>query len=129
MSTDAGSPITPEPPPSPDLPRLRGLRIRRIRFEAPELEHFRSSLTDRHEAVEFLVETEAPVPVRAYGPALFIGDVEVNQSERLGDTTWRILAFDTDLLRPHAAIRWGWMKDPEEVRQNTQFRYEPEDAE
>jgi hypothetical protein len=127
MSTDAGSPISAVPPSVPLLPHIRGLRIRRIGFEAPQHAHFTSRLTDRRTAVEFLVETDGPVPARNYGPALFVGDVEVNQSERLDETTWRLVALDPDQLSSGAPISWGWMKDPETVRQPTEYRYEASD--
>jgi len=126
MSTDAGSLIPSRPPFSTDLPGLRDLRIRRIPFDPPKLEHFESSLARYREAVEFLVETEGPVPVRAYGPALFVGDIEVNQSERVGDTTWRLLAFEPERFEVGAPISWGWMKDPDAARQPTRFRYDME---
>ena len=126
MSTDAGSPIAGREPFSTDLPRLLKLRMRRIPFQPPELEHFTSSLSRYKEAIEFIGETDGPVPVRAYGPALYVGDVEVNQSERLDETTWRFLAFEDEGLKPGAPISWGWVKDPETARQRTQFRYELE---
>jgi hypothetical protein len=121
MPTDAGSPIPPH-----DLPHIRKLWIRRIPFEPPKLEHFTSSLSRYKEAIEFIVETDGAVPVRAYGPALFVGDVEVNQSERVDKTTWRLLAFEPERLKSGAPISWGWMKDPETARQRTEFRYEVE---
>src|SRR5262245_3560848 len=124
MSSDAGSPLRPRPPFPIDLPRIRELRMRRIPFESPKLEHFESSLARYREAVEFIVETNGPVPVRAYGPALFVGDVEVNQSERVGETTWRFLALEPGRLENGAAISWGWMKEPAALRQVTPYRYE-----
>jgi hypothetical protein len=126
MSTDAGSPIEPRKPFSLDLPHIRKLRIRRIAFEPPKLEHFKSSLSRYKEAIEFIVETDGPVPARAYGPALFVGDVEVDQSERVDDTTWRLLAFEPERLKAGAPISWGWMRDQETARQPTNFRYEVE---
>jgi hypothetical protein len=126
MSSDAGSPIAPRKPSAVDLPRIRELRIRRIPFEPPKLEHFKSSLARHKEAVEFIVETEGEVPVRAYGPALFVGDVEVNQSERMGKTTWRLLAFEPERLKSGAPISWGWMKDPPAARQATTYSYQAE---
>ena len=126
MSTDAGSPIEPRKPFSLDLPQIRRLRIRRIPFEPPTLEHFTSSLSRYKEAIEFIVETDGPVPVRAYGPALFVGDVEVDQSERVDNTTWRLLAFEPERLEAGAPISWGWMRDPEAARQPTNYRYEVE---
>ena len=120
----AASASTAGPPGALALPRIRELRIRRIPFEPPKLEHFRSSLARHKEAIEFIVETDGPVPTRAYGPALFVGDVEVDQSERVDETTWRLLALEPERLRPGAPICWGWIKDPEAVRQCTRFRYE-----
>jgi hypothetical protein len=126
MSTDAGSPIARREPFSLELPRIRELRIRHIPFEPPKLEHFGSSLSRFKEAIEFIVETDGAVPARAYGPALFVGDVEVDQSERVDETTWRLLAFEPERLKRGAPISWGWMKDPEAARQPTKFRYELE---
>jgi len=117
---------TGSPPPESsqhDLPLIRELRIRRVAFEPPKREHFESSLRSK-EAIEFIVETDGEIPARAHGPALFIGDVEVNQSERVGKMTWRLLAFEPERLKPGAPISWGWMKDPESARRPTPFRYE-----
>lgn len=124
MTTDAGSPIAPRPPFVLNLPRITSIRIRRVKFEAPKLEHFKSSLSRHKQATEFVIQTDGVVPTRAYGPALFVGDVEVSNSEFMGDTTWRFLHFEPDKLTPGAAISWGWMKDPREKRQRTEFRYE-----
>jgi hypothetical protein len=120
-STDGQSPSEPG---TRTLPRIRELRIRRIAFEPPKLEHLESSRSRSREAIEFVVETDGAVPARAYGPALFVGDVEVDQSERVDETTWRLLAFEPERLKPGAPISWGWMKDPESARRPTPFRYE-----
>jgi hypothetical protein len=126
MSTDAGSPIAPRRPFSLGLPHIRRLQIRRISFEPPKLENFKSSLSRYTEAIEFIAETDGEVPVRAYGPALFVGDVEISHSERVDKTTWRWLAFEPEDLKAGAPISWGWMKDPEMNRQRTTFRYKLE---
>lgn len=124
MSTDSGSPIRPREPLSPDLPPIRNIRIRRRQFEPPKLANFRSRLPAGSEVVEFVVETYGDVPARAYGPALFVGDVEVDQSEKVGASTWRFLAFEPRRLREGEPITWGWMKDPKRSRQKTDFRFE-----
>ncbi len=125
MSTDSGSKIVATAA-APELPALVGLRIRKIVYEAPQPEHFRSLLAEPREAVEFLVETDGEVPPRALGPALFVGEVEIDQSEKLGERSWRLLAFDLQALEPGAPIAWGWMRDPPEMRRTTQYRYLPE---
>ena len=124
MSTDSGSPIAPRPAFPLDLPRIVSLKIGRVRFESPQLEHFKSSLSGHKQAIEFIVETDGVVPIRAYGPALFVGNVEVSNSELIGKNTWRFLHFEPESLKPGSPISWGWMKDPEQQRLRTEFRYE-----
>jgi hypothetical protein len=124
MSTDAGSPIAPRPPFLIDLPRILSIRIHRVKFEAPKLEHFESSLSRYKQAIEFIIETDGVVPTRAYGPALFVGNVEISNSELIGKTTWRFLHFEPEELKPGAPISWGWMKDPKKNRMRTEFLYE-----
>jgi hypothetical protein len=124
MSTDAGSPITPRRPFGLDLPRILKLTIRRVPFEAPKLLHFESSLAKYSEAIEFVAEVEKSLPVRAYGPALFVGDREIHQSEVTDKNRIRFLEFEPDSLKPGEPISWGWMKDPVESRQRTEFIYE-----
>ena len=125
MSTDAGSPISLHPRVRIDLPKILNLTIRRISYEAPKLRHFQSSLSRFDQAIEFTVEVDGDIPARSYGPALFVGDVEINHSERLDEKTWRFLEFEPERLRRGAAISWGWMKDPKKKRIKTKFRYEP----
>jgi len=107
---------------APDLPNIRSIRIRLISMEPAPDTPARSAAPK--EVVEFIVETDGQVPARAYGPALFVGDVEVNQSERVGRTTWRFLAPDPSRFRAGDTISWGWMKDPKTARQRTRFRYQ-----
>lgn len=124
MSFDSGSRIPRRPPFSIALPGVLSISIRRVPFQAPQLAHFKSRLARYTEAIEFIVETDGEVPTRNYGPALFVGDVEVHESERLGKTTWRFLAFEPDRLQPGAPISWGWMKDPKDARVPTNYRYD-----
>lgn len=124
MSIDAGSPIAPQPSFPVDLPGVVNITMRRVPFQAPRLEHFESQLARYKEAIEFIVETDGEVPTRNYGPALFIGEEEVNNSERIGKTTWRFLAFEPDRLKRGEPISWGWMKDPKQLRLPTKFRYD-----
>lgn len=124
MSNDTGARIAARPPFPIALPGVRDIRIKRVPFQAPELTHFKSRLAQYTEAIEFIVETDGDVPTRDYGPALFIGDEEIRESERIGKTTWRFLAFEPERLQAGAPICWGWMKDPKEARLPTNFRYD-----
>src|SRR5262245_12011696 len=100
VTNDPGSFISPRPVTDLALPPIRDIRIRRIPYEQLKLEHFRSSLSRHKEVIEFVVELgPGEVATRAYGPALFVGDVEIRHSERLGKTTWRFIEFEPDRLQ------------------------------
>lgn len=124
--TDEGFRLDSHRQPALDLPKLRNLRIKRVPYRPRKLEHFVSRQAPEGEAIEFIVEVDGPVPVRAFGPALFVGDVEVHDSERLDDSTWRLVALEPSRLKRDAPITWGWMKDPPQARQRTEFRYRPD---
>jgi hypothetical protein len=110
-----------------ELPSLLALQIRRVRFEPPKWKHFESRLARHREAIEFLAETSAPIPDRAYGPALFVGELEIHEAQQMDATTLRFLAFEPDKLEQGAPITWGWMKDPADQRQVTRFRFTVDD--
>jgi hypothetical protein len=124
MSQDASQPNSGGIRPEWNLPEIQDIRIRRIPFEPPKLRNFKSVLAEYKEAVEILVSTNGPIPARALGPALFIGDVQIIESQQVETNLYRFLAFDIEQLKPGAAIRWGWIDDHEEQRQRTKFRYE-----
>src|SRR5215475_6658191 len=128
MSTDSGSPIPQRPGGTPTLPGILRLKIRLIHYNVPKLRYFKSPPARLRQAIEFKLETDGPIPARAYGPALFVGEFEINHSERLNDTTWRLLSFAPKKLKPGAPIYWGWMKDPPALRQPTEFRYALDDG-
>ena len=124
MAIDSSRPLPGAPRPRWELPAIVDIKIRRTVVRAPEHKHFRSALPDRREAVEFLVRTRGPIPARALGPALFVGDVEVAESEQAGENLYRFFAFDLERLKPRAPIAWGWMDAKRDDRMRTKFRYE-----
>jgi hypothetical protein len=110
--------------PNWDLPEILGIQMRRIPFEAPKHTHIPSALAAYTEAIEFLVKTNRPIPARALGPALFIGEVQASATGLIEDNLYRFLAFDLDSLHQGDVISWGWMTAPKEERQETKFRFE-----
>ncbi len=123
MPTDVSEPIASGPKPTWDLPDILDIQIRRIPYEPPKLRNFRSVLAEYSEAVEFIVRTSAPVPVRAMGPALFIGDTMVIESQEIEKNVYRFLAFNVDNLVIGSSISFGWIGDPAEDRKATNFTY------
>jgi hypothetical protein len=124
MSIDSTRPIPQGPRPEWDLPEILDVEIRRVRYDPPKLRNFESALAGYKEAVEFRVRTSGPIPARALGPALFVGEVQVVESQEVETNLYRFLAFDFERLESGAANIWGWINDPVELRQRTRFRYE-----
>ncbi|MFD3373682.1 MULTISPECIES: hypothetical protein [unclassified Streptomyces] len=136
MSVDGGSP-QPEPSgPDWDLPDVLDIQILgRQPYERHPPRNFRSALADRTEAVEILVTLSGPVPARALGPALFIGDVQVvecvpaDESGAAAEHRLRFRYSDPDRLArltPGTPIAWGWADAPSPARLTTGFRYTTE---
>ena len=123
MSTDTSRPISGGPRPDWDLPEILDIQIRRIAFDPPKPRNFKSVLVDHQEAVEFLVRTSGPIPARALGPALFVGEVQVIESQQVDNNLYRFLAFDLERLKAGAPISWGWLNAPSDQQQRTKFRY------
>ncbi len=72
-----------------------------------------------------MVKTSGPVPARALGPALFVGDTPVIEGSVVGreGTHYRFLSFSPKKLSPGAPISWGWMGAAKKDRHATKFRY------
>jgi len=124
MTIDTTQPLSGGPRPEWDLPEILEIQIRRISFNATKPRNFKSVLAEYKEAVEFMVRTNGPIPARALGAALFVGDAQVIESQQKENNLYRFLAFDLDRLKPGAPISWGWINTPKEQRQRTKFRYE-----
>jgi hypothetical protein len=124
MSIDSTQPMAEGPRPAWDLPEIRNIEIRHIPFEPRRPRNFESALADYREVMEFLVRTSGPIPARALGPALFVGNVQVIESQQVEGDLYRFLAFDLDRLESGAPIRWGWINAPEEEQRETEFRYD-----
>lgn len=124
MATDSSKPMSGAPRPAWDLPEILDIKIRRVPFKPRVHKHFKSALADYKEAVEFLVRTSGPIPARALGPVLFVGDVQVTESEPVENNLYRFLALEIERLEPRAAISWGWEDAAAAQRYRTKFRYE-----
>ena len=124
MSNDASYRISEGPRPDWDLPDVVDIQIRQVQFEPPKHSNFKSALSEYRQAVEFLVRTSGPIPARALSPALFIGDVQVIESQQVGENLYRFLSFEPQRLESGSPIGWGWLNSPREERQLTKFPYE-----
>lgn len=106
------------------LPDIVDVEMHRVRYTRPRPHAVGARIAEAEEAVEFLVRTSEDFPIRALGPALFVGGTEIIESERLGDRLYRFTAYDGQRLRRGAALALGWSGQPGR-RQRSQFRYQP----
>src|SRR5690242_6985754 len=112
MTSDSGA-RAPEPPRADlSMPGVVDIRIRRTTFTPRPLRHFASSLPASDDAIEFIVATDGPIPVRALGAALYVGGVPVTEVEEIGKNTYRFIAPERGNLARDAAIHLGWTGQP-----------------
>ena len=105
------------------MPKLMDVQIRSTRFDPPRLNNFTSALVSSDESVEFVVRTDRPIPIRALGPALYVGETPVTEVTQLGPNTYRFVALTRQRLRPGAPIRLGWAGQAPGSTQETNFRF------
>ena len=123
-SSDAGERLPDPPHVAFLLPKVLDIQIRATAFEAPRLRNFSSSLPNSADAVEFIVRTDGPIPGRALGPALYVGETAVTEVSEIAPNTYRFVAPNRKHLKREAAISFGWTGQPPKERESTPFRYE-----
>jgi hypothetical protein len=126
MSTDSGRVETPAPGPRFEMTELVDITIRRVAFESPKRQHFRSKLREYRKAIEFRVQTDRPLNLSEdITPVLYVGETMLTEGERVDRATYTFLAFDEDRLEPGAAISLAYPGTPAKARRESKFRYEP----
>lgn len=125
MQGDAESKL--EPPPQQDiweLPRIRAVRVNRVRYRTPRNHISAGEVVARSEGVEILVETDGEIPMRALSPALHVGGVEVTENERTSETSYRFFVAREEAMRTDDPIVLGWVGHPV-PQAEAEFRYAP----
>lgn len=123
MTSDPGARER-RPKPDFDLPEVLSVATRATRFEPPQRRNFSSTLPARETTVEFVVETAAPIPIRALGPVLYVGETAVTEVFADDDTHYRFVALRPDELREGEPITVGWSGGRAEERTDTGLRFE-----
>lgn len=125
MSSDSGEQLPKPPRTDFSMPEVLDIQIRATTFEAPRLRNFKSSLSSSDDAVEFIVTTDGPIPGRAVGPVLYVGQTAVTEVTKIGLNTYRFVAPARESLKRDAAIGLSWTGQlPSDVK-NPAFRYRP----
>ena len=122
MTTDAGGPRgRHEFIDLSKLPDLIDLHVRHRQFDPPRRVTQRGVDQYVTQAVEFEVEVSEQFPIRALGPALWVGDQALTSADSDG-LTYRFYAFEPDRFVQDAPIALGW-SSPSEARKPTRFRF------
>lgn len=124
MSTDSGGRL-PEPS-SPDLwslPKITKVQIERVNYPKPRRHVVEGRVVEFHEGVEIHVQTNAEIPVRALSPALYVGEVQVAENERVSSAHYTFFVIDEEKLKDGAMITLGWAGVPGK-RAKTNFKYQ-----
>jgi hypothetical protein len=104
------------------LPDVLSVKASKVRFPQPRLYYVGTRPVLAEEAVEILVRTDRPFPVRALSPAIFVGDVPILDFETMDRNAYRFLSYDSSSLREGAAISLGWPQFPQR-KVKTRFVY------
>jgi hypothetical protein len=123
MTSDPGARER-RPKPDVGLPGIVSVVTRPTRFEPPKRRNFSSELPALRSTVEFLVETDGPIPVRALAPVVYVGDTPVTEVYADDDTHYRFVALRPDELRAGEPVTLGWSGGPAEERVETGLRFE-----
>ena len=105
------------------LPQIENIEIKLIPYEAPKLRCFKSSFSKYSQAIEFIITTDAPIPVRALSPVLYIGEIPLTEGETIKENLYRFLAFEINQLKDNTPIYFGWQGDRKEQLRKTKFVY------
>jgi hypothetical protein len=126
MSSDQSQPLPSAPRPAWDLPAIVEVAVRRTPFSPREPRNFRSPLAPVPDACEIVVTLAAPLPIRAMGPVLYVGDTPLTESESV-DKDGRKIRFwglEPKRLRSGAPISLAWGGDqPQPRTRNSKFTF------
>jgi hypothetical protein len=107
------------------LPRVLAVDFRSVKFDVPRTYFVGRERRQTSEALEIMVRTASPLPIRALSPAIYVGDLPVEDYEVAGHNLYRFLMFDIGGLRAGAPISLGWPGRPVATRIALAARYRP----
>jgi len=106
------------------LPEIVSIEAIRVHFKKPVLHAAGPKRTETSEAVELRVRTVEEFPIRALSPALFIGDVVVNEYSAVDKHLYRFVSYETQRLKPGTRISLGWFGLDIKKKTKTKFTLE-----
>ena len=123
MSIDSGKRL-PDPPRADfTLPNVVDIQIQATTFDPRKPRNFAPTLASSKDAVEFIVKTDGPIPIRALGPALYVGTTPVTEVTEIAENTYRFVAMTKADLKQDAEIYLGWTGKAPGGAVKTAFQY------
>jgi hypothetical protein len=89
------------------VPGIKSAVARRVRRDAPRRFFAEGREYSESEIIEIDVETDAEFPIAGIGPALFVGNVSIIDSERIGERRYRFFAPGSAKLERNATLALG----------------------
>jgi hypothetical protein len=89
------------------VPGLNSVIARSVRYESPRRFFTNGEEHSESDVIEIDVETDAEFYIAGTGPALFVGDVPIVDSERIGDRRYRFFAPASAALEEGAPVTLG----------------------
>jgi hypothetical protein len=126
MPSDKSARMETHQPPDWKLPEIRAVEMRAAVYEPRRPRNFESPLSAARDAVEFVVRLAAPLPARALGPVLWVGEKRLTESESLDKEgkEFRFWSFDRTGLKEGAPISLLWMGEkPLKEKGKAKFTY------
>jgi hypothetical protein len=104
------------------LPEVVGVEARPVHFPQPRTHYASGRKHAVSDAVELHVRTAGPIPVRALGAALYVGETAVLDYTATDESHYRFVAYEPERLHEGAEISIGWPQFPDR-RVHTVHRY------
>lgn len=106
------------------MPNVVEIAVNNADFQPPQLRNFESSIAGNSEAVEFIVKTDAPIPICGRAPVLYVGAMRLGEVSEIGPNTYRFVATAPERLVEDAPIQLGWTgENPASAEANAAYRY------
>jgi hypothetical protein len=107
------------------LPRVLGVDFRPVTYPEPRTYYVGQERRQTSEAVEIMVRTAGPLPVRALSPVVYVGELAVADYDVAGTNLYRYVAFEPRALVADAPVALGWPGSPPASRVALSVRYRP----
>jgi|SRR5947209_11568638 len=108
-----------------ELPQIVNVKTRARLYQPRATRNFENPLGAARNALEIVVSLSSPMPIRALGPVLWVGDVRLTESEPVepDGKEMRFWSFDPSRLKDGAPIAMMWMGEEPPKKFKAKFNF------